>query len=221
MPRLLKALATSLMLLSYTLSTDVCATFATRQLCLRHAACSWCQFKTSAPSCANATHASRHVSAVPMCSDHRYKSCAIRTTMSGCSVFAGCAWCTKITAPYTSACKPNIGRSSPGPAGWKCTPPTGFRPSRSSLKHSCGNATIPPSPGALNVLIIGDSISMAMPYTDGGYGRNVQVPTAACRVKKRENSLCYIVAIIINLYSGHAGYSPRKGHPGAARRRLV
>ena len=39
----------------------------------------------------------------------------------------------------------------------------------------CGNATLPPnSRYKANVLIIGDSISMAVPYTPGGYGVNVQ-----------------------------------------------
>jgi len=40
---------------------------------------------------------------------------------------------------------------------------------------TCGNATLPPSSKATaNVLVIGDSISMAVPYTPGGYGVPLQ-----------------------------------------------
>jgi len=38
----------------------------------------------------------------------------------------------------------------------------------------CGNFTLPLQPTKKNVLIIGDSISMSIPYTPGGYGLNVQ-----------------------------------------------
>jgi len=38
----------------------------------------------------------------------------------------------------------------------------------------CGNKTLPLSTTQPNVLICGDSISMAVPYTPGGYGVNVQ-----------------------------------------------
>lgn len=38
----------------------------------------------------------------------------------------------------------------------------------------CGNATLPLSTTQKNVLLIGDSISMAVPYTPGGYGAVVQ-----------------------------------------------
>ena len=47
--------------------------------------------------------------------------------------------------------------------------------SLTSAMSNCGNATLPPRSGAkANVLIIGDSISMDVPYTPGGYGLNVQ-----------------------------------------------
>ena len=36
--------------------------------------------------------------------------------------------------------------------------------------NQCGNATLALSAGKRNVLLVGDSISMAMPYTPGGYG---------------------------------------------------
>ena len=44
-----------------------------------------------------------------------------------------------------------------------------------SVDANCGNATLSPNARyKANVLIIGDSISMAVPYTPGGYGLNVQ-----------------------------------------------
>ena len=40
---------------------------------------------------------------------------------------------------------------------------------------TCGNVTVPPDATATaNVLVIGDSISMAVPYTPGGYGVPLQ-----------------------------------------------
>jgi hypothetical protein len=39
---------------------------------------------------------------------------------------------------------------------------------------SCGNKTLPLSSTLPNVMVIGDSISMAVPYTPGGYGIEIQ-----------------------------------------------
>lgn len=53
-------------------------------------------------------------------------------------------------------------------------PPLLFPSSHALSPHAsafdCGNATISPKAGFRNVLLIGDSISMAPPYTPGGYG---------------------------------------------------
>ena len=51
--------------------------------------------------------------------------------------------------------------------------------SSSSAPPRCGNATLPLKPGALNVLLIGDSISMTPPYTPGGYGAALEALLAA------------------------------------------
>lgn len=43
----------------------------------------------------------------------------------------------------------------------------------SSYGQFCGNLTLPLSSTQKNVLVLGDSISMAVPYTPGGYGVNL------------------------------------------------
>ena len=147
---------------------DTCAAYGTDVSCLENPSCNWCRYKANPSVCMNSTNAQRpHVFA---CGNQSNPICGLKITGRTCEVNTGCVWCTKTDMLQTSACKPYNSSKLPN---WRCKPH--FASLEPGAVSPCGDSTDPLEPGTKNVLIIGDSISMAVPYTPGGYGKNVEV----------------------------------------------
>jgi hypothetical protein len=161
-------------------SADVCNALTTVVPCLQNPACNWCRCKAIPSVCVNASNAVHLPAGVFVCGNQSNPTCGSKTAQSTCELDTGCVWCTE--AGGVPSCKPFNATRNPA---LKCSPPSeqsavaaeadAVLPTAGSL---CGNETIPPVAGRKNVLLIGDSISMAVPYTPGGYGKNVQARRA-------------------------------------------